>query len=355
MGSGGGATTRSQPRWARELLPVRVAIGMWITQAAIGPLYLVLPGVSHRQSTAVWVCTGVALFWAVMNACLPSDRRLEFLYPTGGAIAIITVAVLVASTGGAGSPLRASQLFFVVFAAWFMSRKLARAMVAAATAATLLPLIYDSRALRGAPLGWTIMLLLTFLVVGITIMAARARLESLRDRARRDSLHDSLTGLANRRALEVQFRRSADQRRASDKVGLALIDLDNFKDINTRHGHGGGDRALTVVADALREAVRDGDTVARVGGDEFAVLARNVEAGTLLGIVQRAVDHVGAASSVLALDGVSLSASAGAAVSSDRCSSLDQLLGAADLALADVKSHGKGRVLLAGPPDAVYA
>ena len=101
----------------------------------IGPLYLALPAVSQRHATAVWICSAVALGWAVMNALLPSDRRLQFLYPTGGAMAIVSVAALVASTGGADSPLRASQMFFVVFAAWFMSRTLGILMLASATAA----------------------------------------------------------------------------------------------------------------------------------------------------------------------------------------------------------------------------
>lgn len=88
------AAHRRKPRGARELLPVCVAIGMWLTQALIGPLYLALPGVSQRHATAVWICSAVALCWAVMNALIPSDPRLGFLYPVGGAMAIASVAVL---------------------------------------------------------------------------------------------------------------------------------------------------------------------------------------------------------------------------------------------------------------------
>ncbi len=340
---------RRQPRWARELLPVRVAIGMWITQALIGPLYLALPAVSQRHATAVWICSGVALGWGVMNALIPSDPRLELLYPAGGVMAIASVAVLVASTGGADSPLRASQLFFVVFATWFMSRRLGILMLASATAATLLPLIYDDRAFDGARLGWTIMLVLTFLVVGITIMAARAKLENLRDRARRDSLRDPLTGAANRRALQAHFQRLEHRRRATDSAGFVLIDLDDFKRINTTYGHAGGDRALRAVADALREAVREEDLVARIGGDEFAIVAHDVDMDTLLGIAQRVVDHVAAASGLLAFDGVMLGASVGVAMSAEGIGSLEDLLSTADVALSEVKTHGKGRVQVAEP------
>lgn len=322
---------------------------MWIIQALIGPLYLALPGVSQRHATAVWICSGIALGWGMMNALLPADRRLEFLYPLGGFAAISSVAVLVASTGGADSPLRASQLFFVVFATWFMSRRLGIVMLATATAATLLPLVYDDRALDGARLGWTIILVLTFLVVGITIMAARAKLENLRDRARRESLRDPLTGVANRRALQAHFQGLEHRRRLTDGAGFMLIDLDNFKEINTRHGHAGGDRALTVVADALRDAVREEDLVARIGGDEFAVVAQDVDTNELMEIAQRVVERVAVGSRVLALDGVILSASVGVAMSAEGATSLEDLLSIADVALSEVKAHGKGRVQVAEP------
>ncbi len=348
MGSTSAASSR-EPRWARELLPVRVAIGMWITQALIGPLYLALPGVSQRHATAVWICSAVSLGWVVINAFVPSDPRLRFLYPAGGAMAIASVAVLVASTGGADSPLRASQLFFVVFAAWFMSRRLGVVMLAGATIATLFPLIYDRRAFQGPNLGWTIMLMLTFLVVGITIMAARAKLENLRDRARRESLRDPLTGVANRRALQAHFQRLERRQRMSGTAGFVLIDLDNFKQINTSHGHAGGDRALVIVANALREAVREEDLLARIGGDEFAIVAHDVDKDALLAIAQRAIDRVAAARDLLALDGVMLGASAGAAIYVGRAAPLEGLLRIADVALSDVKAHGKGRVQLAEP------
>ena len=326
---------------------MRISIGMWIAQALIGPLYLALPGVSQRHAGIVLVCTGVALAWAVMNAVIPNDPRLLFLYPLGGLVALADVSALVASTGGASSPLRASQLFIVVFAAWFMSQKSGVRVLAGAVAVTLLPLAYDSRALAGAPLGWTIMLVLAFLVVGTTILAARGKLESLRDRARAESLRDPLTGLANRRALAGHFHRSTLGQRRTDRLGVVMIDLDHFKDVNTRHGHAGGDHALTVVADALRGVVRDGDLVARIGGDEFAIVALDVDASVLAMIGQRAVRGIRAAGEKLNLEGVALGASAGAALFPDDGNTPEELFIAADLALSAAKAGGKGRLALA--------
>ena len=89
--------------------------------------------------------------------------------------------------------------------------------------------------------------------------------------------------------------------------------------------------------------------MARLGGDEFAIVAHDVDVDALLGIAQRAVDGVAAASSRLALDGVMLGASAGVAMSADGAASLEDLLRIADVALSEVKAHGKGRVQLAEP------
>jgi diguanylate cyclase (GGDEF)-like protein len=336
------ADSHEPKRWARQYLPVRVAIWMWVTQALIGPLYLALPGVSQRDATAVFVCSAIAFSWAAMNALLPSDPPLTFLYPVGGAVAIVDVSVLVASTGGASSPLRSSQLFFIVFAAWFMSRRMGIQMLASAMAATALPLLYDRHALAGAPLGWTIMLMLTFLVVGATIIAARTKLESLRDRARVESLRDPLTGVANRRAVEAHYHRGGRQRLETHRLGVVLIDLDSFKEINTKLGHAGGDRALTIVANALCDVVREGDLVARIGGDEFAIVASGVDAHTLQTISDRAVDAIRVASEDAALGSVALGASAGAALYPEDGRTLEELLLAADLALNDAKAKGRG-------------
>ena len=329
-------------RWAREALPVRVAIGMWIIQGLVGPLYLALPGVSQRHAAAVFACSAVAIAWAAMNLALPNDPRLTVLYPLGGALAIAIVSILVAATGGADSPLRASQLFSVVFAAWFMPRGSSERFLAAAVAATLLPLLYDGQALTGASLGWTIMLTLTLLITGLTIVAARAKLEAVRDRARAESLRDPLTGIANRRGLETHVGRIERQRREHDGMGIVLIDLDCFKQVNTLYGHAGGDRVLTAVADALLDTAREGDLAARIGGDEFAIVVSDADVDRLSAFGERAVHGVRSALREVGLANDLLGASAGVAAYPQDGSNLDELLNAAGLALAVAKAHGKG-------------
>ncbi|MEV7624698.1 EAL domain-containing protein [Actinoplanes sp. NPDC089786] len=94
----------------------------------------------------------------------------------------------------------------------------------------------------------------------------------LQDQLVHEAYHDTLTGLASR----ALFREELDS--AVDEVAILFLDLDGFKEVNDSLGHAAGDTLLTQVADRLRASVRDGDTVARFGGDEFAVLVDSVTA-----------------------------------------------------------------------------
>lgn len=92
-----------------------------------------------------------------------------------------------------------------------------------------------------------------------------------------DASHDSLTGLLNRRSYELLLDQAVNQaRRYGWPFALVLLDLDDFKAVNDRHGHATGDAALRAVGAELRAALRGGDVAARIGGDEFALLVAGV-------------------------------------------------------------------------------
>ncbi|NUW45248.1 putative bifunctional diguanylate cyclase/phosphodiesterase [Nonomuraea rhodomycinica] len=95
---------------------------------------------------------------------------------------------------------------------------------------------------------------------------------------RRDhqALHDELTGLPNRKMLIVSTEEALAEARQDERVGLFLLDLDRFKEVNDTMGHPVGDRLLQMVAHRLTHSVRPGDVVARLGGDEFAVLLPSI-------------------------------------------------------------------------------
>lgn len=110
-------------------------------------------------------------------------------------------------------------------------------------------------------------------VPGWWLVRRLARLRAEVAESRRLALHDSLTGLPNRLLFADRFQQAmARHRRQGGHGALVLLDLDDFKAINDRFGHAGGDELLQAVARRLRACVRGSDTVARLGGDEFALL-----------------------------------------------------------------------------------
>lgn len=103
-----------------------------------------------------------------------------------------------------------------------------------------------------------------------------ARLQALIDGLVQLSSRDPLTGLANRRAFELSLSRELDRVARSGEPALLLaLDIDHFKRVNDQHGHQAGDQVIRAVATALLDSVRPMDLVARVGGEEFAIILPN--------------------------------------------------------------------------------
>ncbi len=154
---------------------------------------------------------------------------------------------------------------------------------------------------------------------------------------------DALTGLANRHAFNAAVEsRQATAKRGAGFIALLYVDLDGFKQVNDRYGHLAGDQVLVVVGERLSEAVRDADVVARVGGDEFCILAAvaDADAATRLG------DRISAMlSELITVDGqdVTIGATVGIAVAADNSSTGD-LVKAADSLVIRMKTQRQDRV-----------
>jgi diguanylate cyclase (GGDEF)-like protein len=178
--------------------------------------------------------------------------------------------------------------------------------------------------------------------------AANAALEAQRAEAELLSRTDALTGTANRRffaeLLDVELVRLA---RGGPGSAVLLIDVDHFKHINDAYGHHTGDRVLGEVAARIRAAVREEDTVARWGGEEFAVLVRDLQDNEALRRIGEAIRRsVGYEALMAGDDPVSVTISCGAVRLSVDHVTLEAAMNAADQALYSAKRHGRNQVRL---------
>ena len=221
-------------------------------------------------------------------------------------------------------------IFVVVFAAYaFPTRREVAFQLGFACLMMLTPSLlgYDAEDHQIADL---VIQVPSLVLTAIVVVALREQLEQGREAYRYLSRHDPLTGVGNyrelRQALVGELGRHA---RTNRRFAVILLDLDDFKEINDRFGHLGGDRVLRDVARVLEDSIRPGDTICRHGGDEFSVVAPETsaaEAGSLALRLEEAVPRVVAGRT-------RLSASSGWAIYPDDGESTDMLIAAADDAL----------------------
>ena len=188
----------------------------------------------------------------------------------------------------------------------------------------------------------------------------------MQDRVRELAFHDALTGLPNRRLLSDRLAQAVAQSKRSGTYGAVLfLDLDNFKPLNDEHGHAAGDLLLIEVADRLHDCVREIDTVARFGGDEFVVVLgalKTTREGSLA-LANNVAEKISAVLSrpyhlaVRQHDGTenviahSCTSSIGGALFFDNEARQEEVLKRADSAMYRAKNEGRNRIRFAGVED----
>ena len=172
---------------------------------------------------------------------------------------------------------------------------------------------------------------------------------TLEEQLTHQAFHDPLTKLPNRALFYNRVEHALARRgREIDPLAVLFIDLDDFKGVNDAYGHGAGDELLIQVASNLRSSLRAGDTAARFGGDEFAVLLENATPDRTAQIAQRILDTFDIPFK-LGEKEMRVSGSVGAVVSTSRDEDVESLLANADAAMYRAKMEGKARYVLFDP------
>ena len=182
-------------------------------------------------------------------------------------------------------------------------------------------------------------------VVALQDISERKKTE---EKLRHLSYHDMLTGLPNRVLFSDRLKQaiSAAKRDKRHILSLMFIDLDDFKEINDNFGHAAGDLVLKEVASRIQECLRESDTAARMGGDEFVVLLPTIETPDDAMIVAKKIRHALCQPIDLGNHGLTITTSIGIAVYPEHGSEEETLLKHADAAMYHAKKSGRNTVCL---------
>ncbi len=178
--------------------------------------------------------------------------------------------------------------------------------------------------------------------VAVVFIRDMTAVKRLQEDMHYQATHDGLTGLVNRWMFMQHFEQAIQRARRSGRMmGLLLLDLDEFKDVNDSHGHAAGDQVLIEVARRLRSGLRAGDVIARLGGDEFTVLLPELPSKDHAVEVAQKLQRSLSARCQLTMGEVSLSASIGMTVFPDDAQDTGTLMRFADMAMYAAKAHGR--------------
>lgn len=313
---------------------------MYLACAGIGYLAVLSPSnpTSDRLAIAA-AATAALLVGLLLLAAL--DRVPAWAFPPFVAVSIVLVAVAIHFDGAGASPFAFFFIWATVYSWYYLPAPTAGALMACMGAAYAVPL-----ALEGAPGAvqrW-VFTMLTLLLLGLLIGALRKGLRSHWRELSHVARTDVLTGLPNRRAFEEAFDLELERARRGERyLSVVVCDLDYFKRVNDELGHAEGDRVLRETAAILRDGKRRVDTVARIGGEEFALTMPDSRSGDAFVAAERLR---GAVARRFAVDRVPVTMSFGVATFPIHGAGEDGLLTSADRALYAAKELGRDRSVI---------
>jgi diguanylate cyclase (GGDEF)-like protein len=282
----------------------RISGVLWILASFITVASCYLPGAQHVPMGWVFALSGLFFLYGLASALgwLRWDRASMKDLGIGMALTIPFVGLGIFLTGGAMSFVQPMLVTTLLYAAFFFPTQWAWPLSIELILVAGTPIIYDGNAIDEAFLPHYVALVAGFLSATWVLVGLRKRLFEAELHQRDIAHRDPLTGVANRRRFDAVLKseiaarsRPRGGRRKGDESPLALLilDLDDFKTINDNHGHPVGDAILCQVAERAQSILRSSDTLARIGGDEFAIVAPGVHGDAVRNLAESVCHAVG--------------------------------------------------------------
>jgi diguanylate cyclase (GGDEF)-like protein len=327
----------------------RISGCLWMVAALVGTGAAFLPGAEHEGIEWVLGVGALVFLYGAGSAAaaLPWQRASIAGMALGVAASIPVVGVALYLTGGSLSYIEPLLVCLLLYASFFFPARWSWALSVELILVAGTPLLYDAEATENAFVPRYFAFVVAYLAATWVMVGLKRRLLAAEARQREIANRDPLTGVGNRRAFDTILHRElaartqpAGRREADDSpLALLVLDLDDFKGINDEHGHQVGDAVLCEAANRAQAILRSTDSLARIGGDEFAVIAPGAHGEG----AQRMAEAIRTAVGLRESDarGPVPSASVGWAVFPDDGGDYETLMRAADERMLRLKSSGK--------------
>jgi diguanylate cyclase (GGDEF)-like protein len=261
----------------------RISGCLWMVAALVGTGAAFLPGAVHEGIGWVLAVGALVFLYGAGSAAaaLPWQRASVAGMGIGVAASIPIVGVALYLTGGSLSYIEPLLVCLLLYASFFFPARWAWPLSVELIVVAGTPLLYDAQATENAFVPRYLAFVVAYLAATWVMVSLKRRLLGAEARQREIANRDPLTGVGNRRAFDTILHRElaartipAGRREADDSpLALLVLDLDDFKGINDEHGHQIGDAVLCEAANRAQAILRSTDSLARIGGDEFAVIA----------------------------------------------------------------------------------
>jgi diguanylate cyclase (GGDEF)-like protein len=261
----------------------RISGGLWMFAAAVGAIDVFVPGAHHQPTPIVLGVAAIVFVYglASLTGLIPWEHASMNTLGVGMVVTVPVVGLAVYLSGGSLSYVEPLLVCPLLYAAFFFPPRWAWPLTIEVILIAGAPLLYDDRAIDNAFLPRYLALAVGFLAATWVMVGLKKRLVAAEVQQREFANRDPLTGVGNRRYFDAQMKRELARRTRpygrrgldTSPMALLILDLDDFKGVNDRHGHQVGDAVLQEASERVLSVLRSTDKLARIGGDEFAIIA----------------------------------------------------------------------------------